>query len=177
LEKDHPNLAKGRIVAAHLGNGSSLCAMQNGKSIDTTMGMTALDGVPMGTRSGTLDPGAVLYMIRDLGMSADEVEHVLYEQSGLKGLSGLTNDVKALLSSPDPKAKFALDFYAQYAAMMAVAIGGIDGLVFTGGIGENAAPLRDAVMKHLAFLGRPPILIIPANEERMMAMHALAVLS
>lgn len=177
LEKDHPDLAKGRVVAAHLGNGSSLCAMQGGKSIDTSMGMTALEGVPMGTRSGSIDPAAVIYMIRDLGMTPDKAEDILYEKSGLKGLSGLTNDVKALLASGDARAKFALDYYAlkvaQYMAMMAVSAGGIDGVIFTGGIGENAATIRDSVMKHIGFLGHPRMLVIPANEERMMAMHAM----
>jgi acetate kinase len=177
LRRDHPDLAQGRVIAAHLGNGSSLCAMKNGASVDSTMGMTALDGVPMGTRSGALDPAAVIYMIRDLGMPPDTVEHALYEKSGLKGLSGMTNDVKALLASNDPKAQFALDYFAlriaQYAAMMAVAIGGVDGIIFTGGIGENAASIREKILARLAFLGPPRALVIPANEERMMAMQAL----
>ncbi|HUY68555.1 MAG TPA: acetate/propionate family kinase [Alphaproteobacteria bacterium] len=180
LRRAHPDLAKDRVVVAHLGNGASLCAMQNGRSIDTTMGMTALDGLPMGTRCGALDAGAVIYMIRDLGLAADELEHVLYEKSGLKGLSGLSNDVKTLLESPDPKAKFALDYFvlktAQYMAMMVVSMGGTDGIVFTGGIGENAGPVREAVVKRLAVLGQPPILVIPANEERMMAMQSSTVL-
>jgi len=181
LRDKHPVLAKGRVVAAHLGNGASLCAMKNGISIDTTMGMTALDGVPMGTRSGSIDPGAIIYMIRDLGMPVDDVEHILYEKSGLRGLSGQTNDVKALLSSSEPKAKFALDYFAlkvaQYMAMMAVAIGGIDGIVFTGGIGENAAPIREAILNYLAFMGSGQTLVIPANEEKIMAMHAANILS
>jgi acetate kinase len=180
LKAKYPNLAQGRVITAHLGNGSSLCAMLNGKSIDTTMGMTALDGVPMGTRSGAIDPGAVIYMVRDLGMPSDDIEHVLYEQSGLKGLSGLTNDVKTLLASDDPKAQFTLDYFAlkvaQQAAMMAVSIGGIDAMVFTGGIGENAAQVREAVMKRLDFLRCAQILVIPANEERMMAMQSLPCL-
>ena len=177
LKREHPELARGRVIAAHLGNGASICAMRNGKSIDTTMGMTVLDGLPMGTRSGALDPGAVLYMINTLGIPAAEVEHVLYEQSGLKGLSGQTNDVRALLASDDPRARFALDYFAlrvaQYMAMLAVSIGGVDGVVFTGGIGENAAPVRDAVMKHLGFLDVPCVLVIPADEERVMALQAL----
>ena len=177
LRRQHPQLAAGRVIAGHLGNGASLCAMRGGKSVDTTMGMTALDGLPMGTRSGALDPGAVIYMVRDLGMPPDEVEHALYEKSGLKGLSGATNDVRALLASDDPRAKFALDYFAlkvaQYIAMMAVSIGGIDAVVFTGGIGENAAPVRDTVMGRLAFLGAPQVLVIPADEERMIAMHVM----
>lgn len=177
LKFQHPDLAKARVVAAHLGNGASLCAMVEGKSVDTTMGMTALDGLPMGTRSGAIDPGALIYMMRDLKMSPDQVERILYEEAGLKGMSGLTNNVKDLLASQDPRAKFSLDYFilktAQYMAMMAAAIGGIDVLVFTGGIGENAASVREKILECLAFLGRPEVLVIPANEERMMAIHAL----
>jgi acetate kinase len=179
LKQKHLTLAQGHVIAAHLGNGASLCAMKNGKSIDTTMGMTALDGLPMGTRSGALDPGVVIYMIRDLGIAPDETEHIFYEESGLKGLSGMTNDVKTLLASKDPKAKFALDYFslkvAQQMAMMAVALGGVDGIVFTGGIGENAASIREAVLSRLSCLGQPQTLVIPANEERMMAMHTLSL--
>jgi len=175
LQRDEPELAKGRVIVAHLGNGASLCAMVGGISIDTTMGMTTLDGLPMGTRSGSLDPAAVIYMIRDLGMTPDEAEHTLYEKSGLKGLSSLTNDVRALLASPDPRAAFALDYYAlkvaQHVAMLAVSVGGIDALIFTGGIGENAASVRDAVLQRLAPIATPRVLVIPANEERMMAME------
>ncbi len=175
LKKDHPALARGKVVAAHLGNGASLCAMHNSQSIDTTMGMTALDGLPMGTRCGALDPGAVLYMIRALGMAPEDVEDALYNDSGLKGLSGATNDVKKLLASPDPHAAFALDFLAlktaQFAAAMAVSLGGIDALVFTGGIGENAAPVRESVLKRLRFLGPFETLVIPADEDRMLASH------
>ena len=180
LAQDHPNLASGRVVAAHLGNGASLCAMRNGRSVDTTMGMTALDGLPMGTRSGAIDPGAVTFMQRELGMDAVAVEDMLYERSGLKGLSGVTSDVETLLSSADPRAAFALDYFAlkvaQYAAMMAVSMGGLDALVFTGGIGENAVPVREAVIRRLGFLGRFETLVIPANEERMMALHARELL-
>lgn len=180
LAAEHPALAAGRVVAAHLGNGASLCALQAGRSIDTTMGMTALDGLPMGTRCGALDAGAVTFMIRALGMGVDEVEHALYERSGLKGLSGISNDVQALLASPDPRAAFALDYFVhkvvQHVAMMAASLGGIDALVFTAGIGENAAGLRDAVLQRLAFLGPFEVLVIPANEERMMALHAQRLL-
>ena len=176
LKQDYPDLARGPVIAAHLGNGSSLCAMVNGQSIDTSMGMTALDGVPMGTRSGSFDPAAVIYMIRDLGMTPDEVEHSLYEKSGLKGLSEMTNDVKILLASQDPRARFALDYFAlriaQYFALLAVSIQSVDAIVFTGGIGENATPLREAIMRRLTILGQPRVLVIPANEERMMAMQA-----
>ncbi len=180
LRQDRPELAKGRVIAAHLGNGSSLCAMKDGVSVDTTMGMTALDGLPMGTRSGAMDPGAILYMIKALGLTPDRVEHILYEESGLKGLSGLTSDVRELLENADASAKFALDYYtlkvAQYMAMMGVSIGGMDAIVFTGGIGENAATLRANILKYLNPPTTTHILVLPANEERMMAMHALALL-
>ena len=179
LRRDHAALATGRVIAAHLGNGASLCAMKDGYSIDTTMGMTALDGLPMGTRCGSFDPGAVIYMIRTLGMSSEEAEHVLYTESGLKGLSRLSNDVKTLQESASAEARFALDYFAlktaQMIGMLAVALEGVDGIVFTGGIGENATAVREAILKRLAFLGRFETLVIPANEERMMAMEARAV--
>ncbi|MBU6474901.1 MAG: acetate/propionate family kinase [Alphaproteobacteria bacterium] len=181
LRRDHPALAGGRVIVAHLGNGASLCAMKDGKSVDTTMGMTALDGLPMGTRSGALDPGAVIYMVRDLGLSPEKAEHILYNASGLKGLSGLSNDVKTLLESDDPKAAFALDYFslrvAQFMGMMAVALGGVDGVVFTGGIGEHAAAVRENVLRRVAFLQPFETHVIPANEERIMAMHAVALQS
>ena len=175
LKRDHPVLAQGRVVAAHLGNGASLCAIRNGKSIDTTMGMTALEGLPMGTRCGSLDPGALIYMIREAGLSPDEAEHILYHESGLKGLSGISNDVKTLLDSADPQARFALDYFAlktaQFISMMAAAMGGVDGLVFTGGIGEHAAPVRDTILDRIAFLNIRTVHVIPANEERIIALH------
>jgi len=181
LHEQHRPLRDGRVVAAHLGNGASLCALMGGKSIDTTMSMTALDGLPMGTRSGAVDPGAIIHMLRRLGMDASEIEHALYEESGLKGLSGISHDVETLLSSESPRAAFALDFFAmkcaQFAAMMTVSMGGIDGLVFTGGIGENAAPVRDAILARLSFLGQFQTLVLPANEERMMAIHAKRLLT
>jgi acetate kinase len=180
LRRDHPELYKGRVIAAHLGNGASLCAMLGGRSLDTTMGMTALDGLPMGTRCGALDPGAVIYMLRDLGLSVEALERRLYEQSGLKGLSGLSNDVAELLASDDPKARFALDYFAlkvaQYIAMLSVSLGGLDALVFTGGIGEHAGPVRDAILQRLNFSPPKPVLVLPANEERMMAIEALSLL-
>lgn len=180
LTRDYPELARGRVVVGHLGNGASLCALSNGRSIDTTMGMTALDGLPMGSRPGAIDAGAITYMLRELGMSVEAVEQALYERSGLKGLSGISNDVKTLVESDDPRAAFALDYFAlkvaQHAAMMAVSMGGIDGFVFTGGIGENAASVRSAILARLAVLGPFRTLVIPANEERMMAIHAKALL-
>lgn len=180
LASEHPDLARGRVVVGHLGNGASLCALRDGISVDTTMGMTALDGLPMGSRTGAIDPGAVTYMLRQLGMSADEVEHALYERSGLKGLSGLSNDVKTLLESTDSRAGFALDYFAlkvaQFTAMMAVSMGGLDAFVFTGGVGENAGPVRDAILVRLKFLPPFQTLIIPTNEERMLAIHGKALL-
>lgn len=175
LRADYPHLAEGKVVAAHLGNGASLCAMRDCKSIDTTMGMTALDGLPMGTRCGALDAGAVLYMIRALGFSPQETESILYNESGLMGLSGLSNDVKTLSQSRDKKAAFALEYFAmkaaQYIAAMATSLGGMDALIFTGGIGENAESIRAMILERLSFL--PPFEhhIIPANEERAMAIE------
>lgn len=180
LQRDEPGLAHGRIIAAHLGNGASLCAMRDGISIETTSGMTALEGLPMGTRCGNLDPGALVYMTRELGLSPNEIEHCLYSESGLLGLSGRTPDVKLLQESGDAKAKFALDFFvlkvAQFMGMMAVALGGVDGIVFTGGIGENSGFLRDKILDRLAFLKPFEVRVIPANEERMMAIHARSLL-
>lgn len=176
IARTRPGLREARVVAAHLGNGASLCAMHAGRSVDTTMGMTALDGLPMGTRSGAIDAGAVIYLQRELGMDADQVEHLLYQESGLKGLSGVSSDMQALQASADPQAAFAIDYFAlkvaQYTAMLAVSMGGIDALVFTGGIGENAEPVREAVLARLRMLGSFETLVIPANEERMMAIHA-----
>jgi acetate kinase len=181
LQDEHPDLFGGRVVVGHLGNGASLCALRGGASIDTTMSMTALDGLPMGTRSGAIDPGAILFMLRDLGFDAGQLERSLYDEAGLKGLSGISNDVATLLASPDPRAAFALAHFAlkaaQHAAMMAVSMGGIDAMVFTGGIGEHAAPVRDAILAHLAFLGDFKVLVIPANEERMMAIKAKRLLA
>lgn len=174
LRTDFPHLAQGRVVAAHLGNGASLCAIKNGASVDTTMGMTALDGLPMGTRCGSIDAGVILYMLRDLGLTADQVENILYEESGLKGLSGISNDVKTLSESTADSARFALDYFALKAAQgiaaMAVSIGGMDGLIFTGGIGENSQIIRQKILNHLPFLPDFESHVIPANEERGMAL-------
>ena len=178
LRRDHPRLAEGRVVAAHLGNGASLCALSNGKSVDTTMGLTALDGLPMGTRCGSLDPGIVLYMQKNLGMTLKAVEAVLYEQSGLQGLSGISNDVRTLLASPDSRAAFAIDYFtnrtAQAVAAMAVSLGGLDGLVFTGGIGEHADPVRRMILDRLAVLPSFAVHVIPADEARAMATEVAA---
>ncbi len=175
LQNDRPDLAAGKVVVAHLGNGASLCAISGGRSVDTTMGMTALDGLPMGSRCGALDPGVVTHLDRS-GLDANEIDRLLYEESGLKGLSGISNDVATLLASTDPAACFALDYFilkiAQFVAGMTVSLGGLDALVFTAGIGENAAPIRDGVVDRLMFMPTFETLVIPTNEEKMMAIHA-----
>ena len=179
LRNDRPDLAAGNVVVAHLGNGASLCAMSEGRSVDTTMGMTALDGLPMGSRCGALDPGVVTHLARS-GMDASDIERLLYEEAGLKGLSGISNDVAALLASTDPAARFALDYFilkaAQFIAGMTVSLGSLDALVFTAGIGENAAPIRDGIVERLKFLPDFETLVIPTNEEKMMAIHARELL-
>ena len=152
-----PDIARGRVVVAHLGSGASMCAISAGKSVESTLGFTALDGLPMGTRPGQLDPGIVLYLMQEKGMSAKEIERFLYNECGLKGLSGISNDVRDLLASKDPRAKLTLDYFTYrislYAGMLAAAMGGIDGFVFTAGIGENAPAIREAVAERLAWLG------------------------
>ena len=176
LRQTNPKLGAGRVIAAHLGSGASICGMLGGKSVDTSMGLTALEGLLMGTRCGTLDPGAVIYMIRSLAMSEDDVEHILYTESGLLGLSGSTNNVKILQESTNADAQFALEYFclraAQFMGEMAVAIGGVDAIVFTGGIGENSGPVRDKILARLEFMKPFEVLVIPANEERIMAMQA-----
>lgn len=195
-----PDIAQGRVVVAHLGNGASLCALHRGHSVDTTMGFTALDGVPMGTRSGSVDPGVLLYLMREKGMDADGLERLLYRESGLLGLSGLSNDMRILLESGETRALEAVDLFCHRVAKeivgLATSMGGLDALVFTAGIGEHSAPVRAAVCANLAWIGldlddqanaaeRPvisspsstvPVLIVPTDEEVMIAGHTLAVL-
>ena len=195
-----PETAKGRIVVAHLGSGASMCAIVAGKSVETTMGFTALDGLPMGTRPGQLDPGVLLYLMGQKHMSAKDIERLLYNDCGLKGLSGVSNDVRELLATTAPGAKLALDFFtyriALSAGMLTAAMGGIDGFVFTAGIGENAPAVRQAVVKRLAWLGIEldtaanasgeliispkqsplPCYIVPTDEELMIATHTLRLL-
>ena len=157
LPKVAPDIAKGRVVVAHLGSGASMCAINAGKSVESTMGFTALDGLPMGTRPGQLDAGIVLYLLTEKGMSASEIEHLFYYDCGLKGLSGISNDVRDLLASSEPRAKFALDYFVYrislFTGMLAAAMCGIDGFVFTAGVGENAPTIREAVARRLAWLG------------------------
>lgn len=195
-----PALAAGRVLVAHLGNGASLCAMRAGRSIDTTMGFTALDGLVMGTRPGTLDPGAVLYLMRERGMSAAEVEDMLYHRAGLLGVSGVSGDMRALLASDDPHAREAVTLFvarlAREAGGLVSALGGVDGIVFTGGIGEHAAPIRAEACARLAWLGlrldeaadargagrisapdsEVEAWVIPTDEEAMIARHTAVLL-
>ena len=197
LSEIAPELAHGRVVVAHLGSGASMCAISQGRSVESTMGFTALDGLPMGTRPGQLDPGVVLYLLSEKGWSAKSIERFLYSDCGLKGLSGISNDVRELLRSAHPDAKLALEYFiyriSLCAGMLAAAMGGIDGFVFTAGIGENAPAIREAVVKRLAWLGaeidaqanatndvlisstrsRIACYVIPTDEELMIARHTL----
>jgi acetate kinase len=195
-----PEVAEGRVIVAHLGSGASMCAISAGKSVECTLGFTALDGLPMGTRPGQLDPGIVLYLMSEKRMSAKDIERFLYNECGLKGLSGISNDVRDLLENQDPRAKRTLDHFvyriALSAGMLASAMGGIDGFVFAAGIGENAPAIREAVGRRLAWLGleldaeanakggprisregsRVACYVIPTDEELMIARHTLRVL-
>jgi acetate kinase len=196
-----PGVANGRVIVAHLGSGASMCAIEGGRSVENTLGFTALDGLPMGTRPGQLDPGVVLYLIMEKGMSPGAVQDMLYRECGLKGLSGVSNDVRELEASDDPKAAFALDFFdyrvGLNAGMLAAAMGGLDGFVFTAGIGENSPTMRARIAKRLGWLGisldseanresrtvisaqesRIPVYVVPTNEELMIARHTLELLS
>ena len=195
-----PELARGRVIVAHLGSGCSMCALRGGKSVESTMGFTALDGLPMGTRPGQLDAGVVLHLLTAKGMDARALERFLYHECGLKGLSGISNDVRLLLASSDPRAKLALDFFvykiAQMTGWLTAALEGLDGFVFTAGIGENAPTIREAVAHRLGWLGmrldpranatggplisapdsRLRVWVIPTDEELMIARHTLALL-
>ncbi len=152
-----PRAARGRTIVLHLGNGASMCALAGGRSVATTMGFTAVDGLMMGTRSGSLDPGVVLYLIDRCGMDARAVERLLYHESGLLGVSGVSSDMRALLASAAPRARLAIDLYCyrirRELGSLAAALGGVDALVFTGGIGENAAPIRARVLDDARWLG------------------------
>jgi acetate kinase len=196
-----PTLLEGRVIVAHLGNGASLCAMRQGRSIDTTMGFTTLDGLVMGTRCGNLDPGVVLYLQRERKLTVPQVEDVLYCQSGLLGVSaGIASDMRALLASKDARAGEAIDLFvfriAREIGALASSLGGLDGLVFTAGIGEHAPEIRAKVCARLGWLGaeldveanardaaiislpqsRVEIRVTPTDEERVIAMHTLAML-
>ena len=152
-----PAVAKGRVIVAHLGSGASMCALDQGRSVESTMGFTALDGLPMGTRPGQIDPGVLLYLITEKGMSPAALEALLYRESGLKGMSGISNDMRELESSDAPDAALAIDYFVYRigldAGMLAAALGGLDAFVFTAGIGENSANIRARVAKMLSWLG------------------------
>jgi acetate kinase len=165
LPQFDPRAAAGRTVVLHLGNGSSMCALEAGRSVASTMGFTALEGLPMGTRCGSLDPGAILYLMDHHGMDARAIEKLLYSQSGLLGVSGISSDMRTLLAREDAKAKLAVDLYVyrirRELGSLAAALGGIDAIVFTGGIGENAAAIRARICEDAAWLG--VVLDPPAN--------------
>jgi acetate kinase len=174
LARVRPDLAQGRVIAAHLGSGASLCAIKAGASLATTMGLTALDGVPMGTRPGAIDAGLVLHLARRQGV--DAVERMLYREAGLKGLSGLSGDMRVLRASSQPTARFAIEVFvarvAEAAAALTVALGGLDALVFTGGIGANDAATRDEVAAKLRHLSAFEVLAFDTDEEAVMAAAA-----
>lgn len=186
LARHHPELHKGKVVIAHLGNGASLCAVRNGGSVASTMGFSALDGVPMGTRSGQVDPGVLLYLMDQKGMTAKEITTLLYRESGLLGLSGLSHDMRTLLASDRPEAAEAIDYYCfrirREIGAMAASLGGIDALVFCGGIGENAGQIRAQITQGLGFLGLEhaegdKVLVIPTDEESVIADAVQTALS
>jgi acetate kinase len=201
LKETAPDIARGRVIVAHLGSGASMCAILDGRSVESTMGFTALDGLPMGTRPGQLDPGVVLYLMVEKSMSAAAIQKILYHDCGLKGLSGISNDVRELEASTDPAAALALDYFVYRvglaAGMLAGALGGIDAFVFTAGIGENSASMRARIAERLTWLGidldpdanaarkplisrpqsRVPLYVLPTDEELMIAKHTLALLS
>jgi acetate kinase len=200
LEQVAPEIANGRVIVAHLGSGASMCALKDGRSVESTMGFTPLDGLPMGTRPGQIDPGVILYLMAEKGMSMADVQNFLYRDCGLKGLSGISNDMRELQASEDPYAILAVEYFAYRigltAGMLAAALQGIDAFVFTAGIGENAAQLRARIMGRLAWLGVTldhdanlrharrisrsdgdvPVYVIPTDEELMIAQHTLTLL-
>lgn len=188
-----PDVARGRVVVAHLGSGASMCALVGGRSVASSMGFSTLDGVPMGTRTGSLDPGVLLYLLDHHKLSLKDLETLLYKESGLKGLSGLSNDMRTLLASDAPAAKEAVEYFVHHCARMvaslATAAGGLDALVFTAGIGERSAVIRARIVGKLEWLGlavdaaanersatvistpasRAKVLVVPTNEERCIA--------
>jgi acetate kinase len=200
LREIAPDIAGGRVIVAHLGSGASMCALAGGRSIESTMGFTALDGLPMGTRSGQIDPGVLLYLLTEKGMSAKDVETLLYRESGLKGLSGLGGDMRELEASDSPAAALAIDYFVYRiglnAGLLAAALGGLDAFVFTAGIGENSSMIRSRVAEKLAWLGalcdpvannagksvisqphsKVALYVVPTDEELTIARHTLALL-
>lgn len=201
LAKSHPAVAAGRVVVAHLGSGASMCALADGHSVDSSMGFTALDGLPMGTRSGSLDAGVILWLQQQKGWNVDRVEHFLYEECGLKGLSGVSNDMRTLLASEAPLARLAVEYFvyhvARTAAALAASMGGIDAMVFTAGIGERSPEIRARVLRRMEWLGFTldpaandageslltsrasprPAYVIPTDEEIVIARHTAALVA
>jgi acetate kinase len=194
-----PDAARGRVVVAHLGAGASMCAVRDGRSVATTMGFSALDGLMMGTRSGAIDPGVILYLLDARKMSAAGVSDLLYKQSGLLGVSGISDDMRVLLASADPRAKTAIDLFVyrigRELGSLAAALGGVDALVFTAGIGEHAPEIRRRVCEDARWLGiaideaanarndtcisqsRVSAWTIPTDEDLMIARHTAALVS
>jgi acetate kinase len=172
--------ADGKVIVAHLGNGASLCGLKHGRSVASTMGFTALEGLMMGTRSGAVDPGVLLYLVEEKGMTIRDLERLLYRESGLLGVSGISHDMRTLLASPDPRARLAVDLFvyrvAREIGSVAAALQGLDALVFTGGIGENAVPVRTAICAAARWLGDFRVAVVATNEEEMIARHAFALL-
>ncbi|CAM5212519.1 Acetate kinase OS=Bosea thiooxidans OX=53254 GN=ackA PE=3 SV=1 [Bosea thiooxidans] len=201
LRQIAPQHAAGRVIIAHLGSGASMCALLDGHSVESTMGFTALDGLPMGTRPGQLDPGVVLHLIMQKGMPAEAVSKLLYHEAGLKGLSGISNDMRDLLASKDPRAAFAIDHFVYRCALnigsLTAALGGLDAFVFTAGIGENAPELRERIVHRMEWLGaaldpeanragsslistptsRVALYVVPTDEELMIAGHTLRLIT
>lgn len=201
LPQHDPRAAAGCTVVLHLGNGASMCAIRNGKSMASTMGFTAVDGLPMGTRSGCLDPGVLIYLMDELKMDARAIEKLLYQQSGLLGVSGISSDMRTLLDSDDPRAQFAVELFVyrigREIGSLAAAMDGLDALVFTAGIGEHAAPIRERACRTASWLGveldptanaaggplistansQIPVWVIPTNEELMIARHTRALVT
>lgn len=195
-----PEIARGRVIVAHLGSGASLCALKEGKSVDSTLGFTALDGLCMGTRPGSLDPGVVLHLFQSLNLSAKEVETLLYKKSGLIGISGISNDMRDLLGRNEHSARLAVDYFIYHAAKeigaLTAVLGGVDALVFTAGIGENSPEIRQRICAASAWLGieldqaantqrlsristgqsKISVWVIPTNEELMIARHTGSLL-
>ena len=201
LRKLAPQIVREDVIVAHLGNGASMCAVRNGRSMASTMGFTALDGLPMGTRCGQLDPGVVLYLMAEKKMTASEISDLLYKDSGLKGMSGVSQDMRELEASDSPAARDAIDYFVRRIrrelAGLAATVDGVEGVVFTGGIGEHSARIRKAVLTGMEWMGividdeansanaqiisakssPAAVFVIPTDEERMMARHSLEILS
>jgi acetate kinase len=201
LREIAPDVAAGRVIVAHLGSGASMCAIANGRSVESTMGFTALDGLPMGTRPGQIDPGVLLYLIIERGMEPSAVRDLLYRESGLRGMSGVSSDVRELEASAEHAAAFAIEYFVYRvglcAGMLAAALGGVDAFVFTAGIGENSPTMRARIAERLGWLGasldpaanaanktvisrpesRIKLYVVPTDEELAIARHTISLLS